>query len=73
MFDATKETLISEKVITKTNYERLKKTLFYTKNFIDSDGSMHLTVDSLIKINNIIRKITTAKFYSILVNEIHQF
>ena len=31
MFDAIKETLISEKLITKTNYERLKKTLFYTK------------------------------------------
>ena len=73
MFDAIKETLISEKLITKTNYERLKKTLFYIKNLIDSDGSMYLTVDSLIKINNVIRKITTAKFYSILVNEIHQF
>ena len=73
MFDAIKEALISEKLITKTNYERLKKTLFYIKNLIDSDGSMYLTVDSLIKISNIIRKITTAKFYSILVNEIHQF
>ena len=55
MFDIIKETLILEKVFTETNYKRLQKTLPYIKNnVIDSNGCMHLTVDYLIEINNII-------------------
>ena len=48
-----KEILISEKQFTKTNYKRLQKALVYIENnLIDSDGYMHLTVDSLKEINN---------------------
>ena len=55
MFDIIKETLILEKVFTETNYKRLQKTLPCIKNnVIDSNGCMHLTVDYLIEINNII-------------------
>ena len=55
MFDIIKEILISEKEFTETNYKRSKKALVYIeKNLIDSDGSMYLTVDFLIEINNII-------------------
>ena len=55
MFDVIKETLISEKGFTKTNYERLKEALLYIENnLIDSDGNMYLTGNSLIEINNII-------------------
>ena len=47
--------LISEKEFTETNYKRLQKALAYIKsNLIYSDDGMYLTVDSLIKINNII-------------------
>ena len=48
MFHVLKETSISEKVFTETNYKRLQKTL------IDSNSGMPLTVDYLIEINNII-------------------
>ena len=55
MFDVIKEILISEKELTETNYKRLQKVLIYIEsNLIGSGGSMYLTVDSLIKINNII-------------------
>ena len=55
MFHVLKETSISEKVFTETNYKRLQKTLLYIKNnLIDSNSGMHLTVDYLIEINNII-------------------
>ena len=33
MFDVIRETLISEKEFTETNYERLKKSLVYIKEF----------------------------------------
>ena len=53
MFDILKEILISEKEFTKTNYERLTKhSCVYKKSFIDSDGNMYLTVDTLIEISN---------------------
>ena len=49
------ESLVSEKELSNINCKRLKKTLIYIKNnLIDSDNSMHLIVDSLIDINNII-------------------
>ena len=55
MFDVIKEILISEKELAETNYKRLQKVLIYIEsNLIGSGGSMYLTVDSLIKINNII-------------------
>ena len=55
MLDILKEILISEKEVTKTNYERLEKNLVgVKKKLIDSEGSMYLTVDSLIELNNII-------------------
>ena len=55
MFHIIKEILISEKQFTETSYKRLEKGLAYIENnLIDSDGSMYLTVDSLIKINSII-------------------
>ena len=45
---------ILKKEFTETNYKRLKKPLVYIENnWIDPDGSMHLTIDSLIKINSI--------------------
>ena len=54
MFDILKEILISETDLTKTDHERLTKhSCIYKKNFIDSDGNMYLTVDSLIEISNI--------------------
>ena len=57
MFDTLKEILISEKELSKTNSERLKKTLVYmNSNLIYSDGNMYLTVESLIEINNIKNK-----------------
>ena len=49
MFGVIKEKLILEKVFTETNYKRLQKNLLYIKNNV-----MHLTVDYLIEINNII-------------------
>ena len=52
MFDVIKEVLISKKVFTKPNYERLKEALVYIKNnLIDSNGNMYWMVDSLIQIN----------------------
>ena len=55
MFDVIKETLMSENEFTETNYKRLQKSLFYIENqWMDSNGGMHLTVGSLIEINNII-------------------
>ena len=57
MFDTLKEILISEKELSKTNSERLKKTLVYmNSNLIYSDGNMYLTVESLIEINSIKNK-----------------
>ena len=48
---------MSEKELSKTNSERLKKTLVYmNSNLIYSDGNMYLTVESLIEINNIKNK-----------------
>ena len=67
MFHIIKEILISEKQFTETSYKRLEKGLAYIENnLIDSDGSMYLTVDSLIKINSIItgsNNITLAKVF----------
>ena len=55
MFDKIKETLVSEKEFTETNYERFEKYLVYIENnLIDSDGVMYKVVDSLIEINNVI-------------------
>ena len=55
MFDMIKETLITEKEFTDTNYGRLKIVFVFTKrDLIDSDGNMYLTNDSLAEINNII-------------------
>ena len=55
MVDIITELLISEKEMTDTYYERLKKALSYIENtLIDSDGNMFLTVESLMKENNII-------------------
>ena len=57
MFDTLKEILISEKELSKTNSERLKKTLVYmNSNLIYFDGNTYLTVESLIEINNIKNK-----------------
>ena len=57
MFDILKEILMSEKELSKTNSERLKKTLVYmNSNLIYSDGNMYLTVESLIEINSIKNK-----------------
>ena len=57
MLDILKEILISEKEVTKTNYERLEKNLVGVKNkLIDSEGSMYLTVDSLIELKYIIAR-----------------
>ena len=54
MLDVINETLVSENEFTETNYKRLQKSLFYIENqWMDSNGGMHLTVDSLIEINNI--------------------
>ena len=109
MFDVIKEILISEKEVPETNYKRLEKALVYIENnLIDSDGGMHLTVDSLIEVNNMITlrkvnakpyvfdkiymdkeliehnlyqiidqfnksKVTSTKFYLILLNKIYSF
>ena len=115
MVDIIKEILISEKEFTDTNHERLKKVLCYIENnLIDPDGNMYLTVDFLMKINNMItgsnnitlrkvnvmpygfdkmymgkyliednyyqlidqfneKKISSVKFYSILLKKIHSF
>ena len=115
MYEVIKETLISEKEFTETNYKRLQEALVYIKNhLIDTNGGMYLTIDSSIEINNIItgsnnitlrkanvkpygfhkmyidkeliedklyqitdqfneRKISTTRFYSILLNKIHAF
>ena len=55
MFDMIKETLITEKEFTDTNYGRLKIVFVFTKSdLIDSDGNMYLTNDSLAEINDII-------------------
>ena len=55
MFGKIKETLVSEKEFTETNYERFEKYLVYIENnLIDSDGVMYKVVDSLIEINNVI-------------------
>ena len=55
MFDVIKRILASEKEFTETIYKRLKKGLTYVENdLIDSDGTVYLTVDSLIEIHNII-------------------
>ena len=55
MFGKIKETLVSEKEFTETNYERFEKYLVYIENnLIDSDGVMYKIVDSLIEINNVI-------------------
>ena len=57
MFDILKDILMSEKELSKTNSERLKKTLVYmNSNLIYSDGNMYLTVESLIEINSIKNK-----------------
>ena len=113
MFNIIKEILISEKTFTETNDKKLQESLVYKKNnLIDTHDGMYLTVDSLIKINDIITrsnnitlrkvnvkpygfdkmyidkdliedrlyqiidqfneiKITSAKFYSILLNKTH--
>ena len=43
--------LISEKELIDINYQRLKRTMSYIEdNFIDSDGKLYLTVDSLKEI-----------------------
>ena len=48
MFDVIKEISLPE-----SNYKRLQKPLVYIENnLIDFDGSMYLTVNSLIEINN---------------------
>ena len=50
-----KKSLVSEKELSDTNCERLKKALIYIKNNLtDSDNNMYLTVDLLLDINNII-------------------
>ena len=55
MFGKIKETLVSEKEFTETNYERFEKYLVYIENnLIDSDGVMYKIVHSLIEINNVI-------------------
>ena len=55
MFDVIKEILISEKEFNETNYKRLQEASGYIGNsFVDSDGGMYLTVDSLIEINNLV-------------------
>ena len=55
MFDAIKGILISEKEFTGTNYKRLQEVFYAIENnLIDIDSGMHLTVDSLIEMNNII-------------------
>ena len=47
--------LFSEIVLNDINFEILKKALIYIKiNLIDCDNNTHLTVDSLIDINDII-------------------
>ena len=47
--------LISEKELTETNYERLKKAIVYKKNNLkELDSNMHLTVGSLIATKDII-------------------
>ena len=52
MFYISKEILISERGFTKTNYERLIKTIgLYKTNLVDFDDNMYLTVYSLIEIN----------------------
>ena len=53
MADMIKEILISEKELTHTNYERLKKALSNIENnLIDSNGNSYLTVDYLLEVNN---------------------
>ena len=55
MSDIIKDILVSEEEFTETSYKRLQKALVYIKNnLIDTDGSMYLTADSLIAINNIL-------------------
>ena len=54
MVDLIKEILISEKIFTDVNYDRLKKNWVIERNLKYSDGNMYLAVDSLIKINNMI-------------------
>ena len=54
MIDVIKETLMSEKEFTETDYKRLQEAFVYIKNnLIDTDSSIYLTVDSLIEVNNI--------------------
>ena len=49
MFDAT-----LKQEFTQTNYKRLQEALVYIKSsLIGTDGGMYLTVDTLMKINNI--------------------
>ena len=49
MFDVIKEILIPEKEFSETNYKRLQEALVYIiNNLINTNGSMYLTVDSLI-------------------------
>ena len=48
-----KETLLSNKDFANNYSESLKKHLVFMKNnLIDFDDNMHLTVNSLIEINN---------------------
>ena len=55
MSDIIKEILISETEFAASNCKRLQEALVYIKNILtDTDGSMYLTLDSLIEINNII-------------------
>ena len=55
MFNVVKELLVSEKELSKTNYERLEKsTGWHKNNLIDSDRNMYLIMASLIKTNNLI-------------------
>ena len=55
MVDIIKKYISFIKEFTVTNYEILKKALDYIENnFIDSDGNMYLTGDSLIDFNDIV-------------------
>ena len=69
MFDIIKEILISEKEFTETNHKRLQKALVYIENNLtDSYGGMHLTVESLIEINNIITASNNSTLRKVNVN-----
>ena len=69
MFDVIKEILISEKEFTEASYKRLKKAFVYVeKNFINSDGGMYLSVDSLIEINNILASSNNITLRKVNVN-----